>query len=524
MLLDFLASHLSQAGDGNFKKATWNATAAHMVHNYPPGPDNGDKTAESCEWKFKVLKKSYYAITDLKSVASGFAYDDEHGVMVLLDNANLWDCHFARNFVFSHSHALTCQALALVLPTIFMLGLKIPCRGSPEAPSFSGHPEDLQFYFDDIIDFCDGFGLSDGPERIRFALKYAPFESADLWSHFVSSSQGDWARFTSEITQQYSELQEITRNKFYKLRKALASSDTISTSSLGEYYRIFRRLSLSLEKEHGPLPHLTSSFFHGFPPEFRQELLEFHDPPAQTFTVPSLIAAAGRVLALGNGLWKSRKVDSSRAQPSRASDNHSPHRLYSFCFFCGLSGHVRAGCHSFKSYLALGKCLLVDGRVVLPTGLEIPREVAGRTLRDRLDNWSLLTSRFEARMGSSPARSLSPTAAPSRSVFNAPSHIPAQTSIVSTRSLPTLQLEPVVPDPPVIRSRRSSAERSRSSPHAQPQSRWPCGRGQSPLRPRSHSRSRTRTASYTRSKDEFIPVQSYARSSKQYHPQRRSYS
>ncbi|KAI5998976.1 hypothetical protein F5J12DRAFT_914612 [Pisolithus orientalis] len=55
-------------------------------------------------------------------------------------------------------------------------------------------------------------------------------------------------------------------------------------------------------------------------------------------------------------------------------------------------------------------------------------------------------------MGSSPARSLSPTAAPSRSVFNAPSHIPAQTSIVSTRSLPTLQLEPAVADPPAVQS------------------------------------------------------------------------
>ncbi|KIO09252.1 hypothetical protein M404DRAFT_132301 [Pisolithus tinctorius Marx 270] len=91
MLLDFLASHLSQASNGSFKKAMWNAAAAHMVHNYPLGPDNGDKTAESCEQKFKVLKKSYYAVTNLKSVASGFAYDDEHGAMISLDNANLWD-------------------------------------------------------------------------------------------------------------------------------------------------------------------------------------------------------------------------------------------------------------------------------------------------------------------------------------------------------------------------------------------------------------------------------------------------
>ncbi|KIN93977.1 hypothetical protein M404DRAFT_96602, partial [Pisolithus tinctorius Marx 270] len=87
-LLDFLASHLSQASDGNFKKATWNAAAAHMAHNHPP--------IIVSFFFFALLtiiqlKKSYYTIADLKSVASGFAYDDKHGAMILLDNANLWD-------------------------------------------------------------------------------------------------------------------------------------------------------------------------------------------------------------------------------------------------------------------------------------------------------------------------------------------------------------------------------------------------------------------------------------------------
>ncbi|KIO02899.1 hypothetical protein M404DRAFT_637503 [Pisolithus tinctorius Marx 270] len=407
-----------------------------------------------------------------------------------------------------------------------MLGLKIPCRGSPEAPSFSGRPEDLRSYFDDIIDFCDGFGLSDGPERIRFALKYAPFESADLWSHFVSSSKGDWAHFTSEITQQYPELDETSRShaaELASLKVGFASSDVVSMSSLGQYYRNFRRISLSLENLLGPLPHLASMFKYGFPPEFRREVLEHHD--ASEYSVLSLMSTAKEVLRSSGGLWKSSKVDSSRAQPSRASDNHSPRRSYSFCFFCGLSGHIRAGCHSFKSYLAAGKCLLVEGHVVLPTGQEIPREVAGRTLRDRLDNWASLTNQPGSCLhgvctGSSPARSLSPTAAPSRSVFDAPARVPAQTSIMYPQSLPTVQPEAAVPNPPAIPSRRSSAKRSRSSPRAQPQPRWPCGRGRSPSRPRS----RTRMGSYMHSKDKFIPVQSYARSSKQYHPQRRSCS
>ncbi|KIO06257.1 hypothetical protein M404DRAFT_24995 [Pisolithus tinctorius Marx 270] len=223
-------------------------------------------------------------------------------------------------------------------------------------------------------------------------------------------------------------------------------------SSLGQYYRNFRRISLSLENLLGPLPHLASMFKYGFPPEFRREVLKHHD--TSEYSVLSLMSTAKEVLRSSGGLWKSSKVNSSRAQPSRASDSRSPRHSYSFCFFCGLSGHIRAGCYSFKSYLASGKCLLVNGRVVLPTGLEILREVAGRTLRDRLDNWSSLTSQFKAHTGPSPARSLSPTAAPSRSVFDTPSRVPAQTSIMHTQSLPTIQLEPVVPDPPAIRHSR----------------------------------------------------------------------
>ncbi|KAI6020902.1 hypothetical protein BKA83DRAFT_4292632 [Pisolithus microcarpus] len=71
------------------------------------------------------------------------------------------------------------------------------------------------------------------------------------------------------------------------------------------------------------------------------------------------------------------------------STSRSPRRIYSFCFFCGQTGHIRANCDSCKSYLAAGKCLIVKGRVVLPTGEEIPREVPGRTLKDRLAHWDL---------------------------------------------------------------------------------------------------------------------------------------
>ncbi|KIK18551.1 hypothetical protein PISMIDRAFT_109213, partial [Pisolithus microcarpus 441] len=126
-LLNFLYSNLGQVADGNFKKVTWNATAAHMARYFPPSENAGDKTAEACERKFKMLKKYYYAVADLKCVASGFAYNDIQGAMITLENADLWDRYtkvsqfhctrqpdakLFRNLGFSHF-----QSVELLLPS-----------------------------------------------------------------------------------------------------------------------------------------------------------------------------------------------------------------------------------------------------------------------------------------------------------------------------------------------------------------------------------------------------------------------
>ncbi|KAI6020311.1 hypothetical protein BKA83DRAFT_4299786 [Pisolithus microcarpus] len=82
---------------------------------------------------------------------------------------------------------------------------------------------------------------------------------------------------------------------------------------------------------------------------------------------------------------------SSEPSPScrEASRDQVPPQRFSFCFFCGHEGHIRAKCKVCASYLAAGRCRLVRGRVVLPTGEEIPREALGRTLQARLDFWAL---------------------------------------------------------------------------------------------------------------------------------------
>ncbi|KAI5980712.1 hypothetical protein EDD15DRAFT_2431683 [Pisolithus albus] len=97
-----------------------------------------------------------------------------------------------------------------------------------------------------------------------------------------------------------------------------------------------------------------------------------------------LATAAKSVLETHRGL---REASSSFVQPPPTSAGRSPRKIYPFCFFCGQKGHIRVNCDSCKEYLAAGKCLIVKGRVVLPTGQEIPREVPGRTLKDRVDRW-----------------------------------------------------------------------------------------------------------------------------------------
>ncbi|KAI6098844.1 hypothetical protein EDD16DRAFT_542831 [Pisolithus croceorrhizus] len=84
-----------------------------------------------------------------------------------------------------------------------------------------------------------------------------------------------------------------------------------------------------------------------------------------------------------------REASASRTQPPTDSARCSPCRAYLFCFFCGQNGHIQVNCGSCKEYLAAGKCLLVKGRVVLPMGQEIPREVPRHTLKDHLDCWDL---------------------------------------------------------------------------------------------------------------------------------------
>ncbi len=54
------------------------------------------------------------------------------------------------------------------------------------------------------------------------------------------------------------------------------------------------------------------------------------------------------------------------------------------CKFCGNTGHLIKDCEEAKEYILIGKCKRnTFGRIVLPSGTDIPQEIDCKTLQER---------------------------------------------------------------------------------------------------------------------------------------------
>ncbi|KAI6007042.1 hypothetical protein EDD15DRAFT_17408 [Pisolithus albus] len=252
---------------------------------------------------------------------------------------------------------------------------------------------------------------------------------------------------------------------------------------------------------------------------------EASNPPQYSLKdLRSLLEDVIRVANVAKSLLRAsrglREAGNSCAQPPTASVSRSPRRTYSFCFFCGRKGHIRANCDSCKEYLAAGKCLLVKGRVVLPTGQEIPREVPGRTLKDRLDSWDLANrSKVPFRAPSTPSSSSGASLCRPRS----PSHTLPTTSRgrLLSRSRSRGRGRPRSPSPLYFEDSPSRSRRYPQSYLSRPRSPEPPSRSRDLDDWRSYPRS-SQPRSSTCSRD-LDNLRSYSYSSRLRSPDSRDY-
>ncbi|KAI6031185.1 hypothetical protein BKA83DRAFT_4004025, partial [Pisolithus microcarpus] len=86
VLLDLAIAHKASAGEGmNFKATFWNTASAALSNPARGGP----KTARVCKEKWKRLRKMFKVIDCIKNT-SGFAYSNELGANIGLENEAMW--------------------------------------------------------------------------------------------------------------------------------------------------------------------------------------------------------------------------------------------------------------------------------------------------------------------------------------------------------------------------------------------------------------------------------------------------
>ncbi|KAI6100948.1 hypothetical protein EDD16DRAFT_1716859 [Pisolithus croceorrhizus] len=77
-------------------------------------------------------------------------------------------------------------------------------RGNEEgAPRFSGHPDDLIWFLEDVRDLCMQAGCYEDHEWARWSIYYLGIEEFERWRHLLHA-ESDWADFLKDATRLFS--------------------------------------------------------------------------------------------------------------------------------------------------------------------------------------------------------------------------------------------------------------------------------------------------------------------------------
>jgi hypothetical protein len=318
----------------------------------------------------------------------------------------------------------------------------LPARGERSAPTFDdSQPEELERYFADLQALFDRHTVNDENERKLAALKYLKFRTESLWktTDAWTDQTKTYDEFKAEV---YSLYPGATGDRTYTMQDLdavighYARIGIVTAADLGEYYRKFLLISRYLiSKNRLATQEQSRTFFRGLQPQLeglvRQRLQQkfidhFPDDPYELSAIyeavsyvlmgnasatlglpqtspnpPSLIngpdptsvkieALAAAVASLGEMFKSALQSQQAGAKPrsggAAAAGVSAPGS--SACNFCGGLGHFIRECEVVAEYTKAGKCKRgADGKVVLPSGAMVPRDISGAWLRDRVDEW-----------------------------------------------------------------------------------------------------------------------------------------
>lgn len=311
---------------------------------------------------------------------------------------------------------------------------RMPFRGEPSAPVFSGADAEVRRFLSDVDMLGSEAGLGEA-QKIQWALRYASESESEVWGLLPESVEGDWASFGLAVIGLYPGAAENYGKRFRDLEELVSVRQQAvfaSEEEYGQFHRQFLRISVPLAQSERLSVQESSRFYlRALPDHLKPAVLarlstRFPDQhPDDPFSVADLYQASlwclpGLLHSNPHSQLSSKHrsnpiplstTPSALLQPHPSSHpaplppqplSPSPTLLYesspvspstirpSGCLFCGSLGHKIRHCHRSKQYLAEGKTIYgQDGHVRISDGNFIPRVKGLQYLGERVDAyWS----------------------------------------------------------------------------------------------------------------------------------------
>jgi hypothetical protein len=318
----------------------------------------------------------------------------------------------------------------------------MPARGDRAAPRFDPQqPRELRRYFADL-DFAFGrAGITDETEKKKHACRYVNVDTADLWESITeySNAQKTYEDFVKATHGLYPGSEEERKWSVADMDKLVGERSrlgVLSLGDLGDYHRQFYTITTFLRsKQRLSAAEQSRAFVRGFQPELWSrisqrlqlklpdhfpddpyDLVEIHEAaqfvlhgtPSNLLTPPlPIIPPAGSTVTTTSTSNKEIKVEDIAAMIERITESFvkalaaqgarsssfgdrplRPANATPGCNYCGSMEHFIRDCLVVIEDIKQGKCKRnTEGKVTLPSGAFVPREIIGRYLKDRIEEW-----------------------------------------------------------------------------------------------------------------------------------------
>jgi hypothetical protein len=321
----------------------------------------------------------------------------------------------------------------------------MPLKGDRGAPTFNpDRPSELSRFFRQLEALFLRSGITSDEEKKDYVISYVDASLADLWEGIPSfkSATSTYDDFKAAVLECYTDqdrkynvsdldmligerqrlgIRSLNELSEYHLRFQAVTSYLLEKKLIGEieqfnaFVRSFsatfwkdisRRLQVKYPDHFPDLPYKISEVYeaarfvlHGLPtgssaipiPSIPSQKsspssASYTPTPSQPIDSPPTIKAE----QLGSILTEFTKTIVEAIKQANVSNNRPSSSNYprsTACNMCGKEHYIR-DCDVVSEYIRAGKCRRnTEGKVVLPSGSFIPKDIPGTLLRDRFDEW-----------------------------------------------------------------------------------------------------------------------------------------